>query len=308
MFALVLGTIGAAAPAALAGADQECITPAAATVGGDAKTKPQPFRHDPNELTEAQAQARDADLATAMADRGLARTPPGAAAAATITIPTVVHVIRRDNTRAGGDIPRALINAQIDVLNDSFNGGAVGGAATPFKLKLQSVNRVTNPAWYPIIYGSKAEKQMKAALRVGGKETLNIYLGELSDDLLGWATFPKRKLDSFDGVVVLGESLPGGTAAPYNEGDTGTHEVGHWLGLYHTFQGGCGGNGDRVDDTPAERNPAFGCPVGLDSCPNKPGFDPIQNFMDYTDDFCMFEFTPGQAARMLDEWNAFRAP
>ncbi len=61
--------------------------------------------------------------------------------------------------------------------------------------------------------------------------------------------------------------------------------------------------------TPATRGAgAFGCPVGLDSCPNKPGFDPIQNVMDYTDDFCVFEFTPGQAARMLDEWNAFRAP
>jgi hypothetical protein len=196
----------------------------------------------------------------------------------------------------------------MNVLNDSYNGGTVGGAATEFQFSLVSVQHVTNTAWYPIVYGSQAEKQMKAALRMGGKETLNIYLGELSDDLLGWATFPQRKLTTFDGVVALSESLPGGTAVPYDEGDTVTHEVGHWLGLYHTFEGGCGGQGDRVSDTPSEQSPAFGCPIGRDTCVNKPGVDPIHNFMDYTDDACMFEFTPGQATRMLDSWNAYRAP
>jgi hypothetical protein len=273
----------------------------------DAKAKPTSRLKDPNSLTTAQVDAREADLAARLSQLGRKRADKAAVAAAAITIPVIVHVIQENSTRGGGNIPDSLITRQIAVLNDSFDGGGVGGATTAFGFSLTRINRVTNPAWYPIVYGSAAERQMKAALREGDKGTLNVYLGELSDDLLGWATFPQRTLSSSDGVVALNESLPGGNADPYDGGDTATHEVGHWLGLYHTFQGGCGGQGDRVADTPAERSPAFGCPVGRDSCSSRPGLDPIRNFMDYTEDACMFEFTAGQATRMLDQWNAFRA-
>jgi hypothetical protein len=232
-------------------------------------------------------------------------------AAGSVTIPTYFHVVlpaaEATNGTAAEDRLRSLVTAQVDVLNNSYAGGSLtsGSAPTPFRYTLSGVDFSYNDAWYTVVPGS-VEKEMKAATRVGGKGTLNVWTANIGDGLLGWATFPTKRLSTDDGVVILDESMPGGNAGKYSEGDTLTHEVGHWLALYHTFQGGCRGQGDQVADTPAEAQAQFDCPTGADTC-TAPGADPIHNFMDYTQDSCMYQFTAGQAARMSDAWTQYRA-
>jgi hypothetical protein len=96
-------------------------------------------------------------------------------------------------------------------------------------------------------------------------------------------------------------------AAPYNLGYNTVHEIGHWLGLYHTFEGGCTTSNDLVSDTPAERYASVGCPTSRNTCPTLPGIDPVTNYMDYSDDACMAGFSSGQRSRMDLFWKAYRA-
>ncbi|MBK6427662.1 MAG: zinc metalloprotease [Blastocatellia bacterium] len=223
------------------------------------------------------------------------------------TINVYWHVINNGSTLALGNIPDSQITAQMNVLNAAY-----ASTGWSFNLLAANIDRTTNSSWYTAGPGSQAETQMKAALRKGSADDLNIYSSNPGGGLLSWATFPSSYAgaSSKDGVVILFSTVPGGTAAPYNLGDTGTHEVGHWMGLYHTFQGGCSRNasngGDLVSDTPAEKSAAYGCPVGRNSCPNIAGSDPITNFMDYTDDSCMDRFSAGQDVRMDAQFTTYR--
>jgi hypothetical protein len=223
------------------------------------------------------------------------------AAVGSININVYAHVINKGTGASNGDISDTMIANQISVLNAAY-------ANTPFRFTLVSTDRTTNSTWYTAGPDTAAEAAMKTALRKGTADDLNMYFSSPGGGLLGWATFPNWYAGnpSDDGVVILNTSLPGGTAAPYNEGDTATHEVGHWLGLYHTFQGGCQKKNDYVDDTPAEQSSAFGCPSGRDTC-RTAGVDPITNFMDYTDDHCMDRFSAGQISRMDSMWTSYRA-
>lgn len=229
-----------------------------------------------------------------------------------ITINVYFHVV--STTTGTGNIPDSRLDAQIAAMNEHYSGQdspVYRGSASnmSFRFIRAGVTRTVNNTWYNAGLGTSAETQMKTALRVGTADDLNFYTTG-GGGYLGWATFPNEYTarPKSDGVVCYWATLPGSTYAPYNEGDTGTHEVGHWLGLYHTFQGGCNGNGDFVADTPAERAPTYGCPSGnLDTCKSKAGLDPYENFMDYTDDPCMYKFSAGQADRADSMWATYRA-
>lgn len=260
-------------------------------------------RHiDGDEATEIET-AVERHLA---AKRASARPGDLVAAAASTVVNVYWHVINNGVGAANGDIPDSQIAEQINVLNAAY-------ANYGFTFALVATGRTTSSSWYTAGPGTTAESVMKSTLRQGTADDLNIYSSNPGGGLLGWATFPSsyQAKPKDDGVVVLFSSVPGGTAAPYNLGDTGTHEVGHWLGLYHTFQGGCArsatSGGDLVSDTPAEKSPAYGCPTGRNSCTNLAGLDPITNFMDYTDDACMNTFSAGQGARMAALWSTYRA-
>ncbi|KAF3914742.1 Ulilysin [Arthrobotrys entomopaga] len=202
-------------------------------------------------------------------------------------------------------------------MNDNYR-------STGIQFDLKEITRTVNKTWSSFDFLNQtaadkaAEVAMKGALRKGGYHALNIYFRDIDPGMGGIATFPedigndpKNPKLILDGIQIHWRFVPGdpNPSERYNKGITAVHEVGHWFGLLHTFEGGCNGS-DFVDDTPAQDIGTDGCPVGKDSCPGAqyPGLDAIHNFMDTSDDACMQSFTPGQVARMYSLWDKFRAP
>lgn len=238
------------------------------------------------------------------------RVSPQERTLTSVEIPVHFHVVT-NSAGTEGRLTADDVRRQLEVLNVAFSGGGPGGtgARTPFRFRLvEPIEFIADDRLYNVAFNTTPtaeERELKRHNR-GGKGELNFYTARLADDTLGWARFPWDFDQGVDGVVVRFSTLPGGSSAPYDLGDTGTHEVGHWLGLFHTFQGGCSTTNDEVADTPAERSPAAGCPTSRDTCPNEPGIDPVENFMDYSDDFCMFKFTDGQSTRISDMFARYR--
>jgi hypothetical protein len=226
-------------------------------------------------------------------------------------IPVVVHVIQK--TDGTGFISSALVQSQIDILNEDFLAlpGTNGAPGTDVQIQFHlatvdpSGNATTgityssNNTWY------NDSGSYWTSLNWDPTRYLNIYTNSAAG-FLGYVPYlPQYGTPGAadDRVVCLwsafGRNAPYGP--PYDQGRTATHEVGHYLGLYHPFDNGCGSatscytTGDLICDTNPEQNPVFGCPGSSSSC----GFGaPYHNYMDYSDDLCMWEFTNEQSRRI----------
>lgn len=242
-----------------------------------------------------------------------------------ITIPVVVHVIWKLSAQ---NIPDAQIISQIDVLNEDFRRLNADTTNTPVMFQgvaadteIEFCLASTDPDGNPTDGITRTETTVTSFTQnnamkydvLGGHDAwpadqyLNIWVCNLGGGLLGYAQFPGGSAAT-DGVVIgykyFGYNSPGGY--PYNLGRTTTHEVGHWLNLYHIWgdDGGACTGSDLVADTPNQGNNYWGCPsFPQSSCGSE---DMFQNYMDYSDDNCMNIFTEGQRVRMQAAINFYR--
>lgn len=240
-------------------------------------------------------------------------------------IPVVVHVIHNGGTE---NISASQIQSQIDVLNEDFRkkagtNGFGNGVDTRIEFCLAKKNpeghctdgivRVQSTLTNHLTY---QRSQLKLLSFWDNKRYLNMYVVKTingNSGIAGYSSFPGGP-DAEDGIVVrynyFGRT---GSVASGSNGRTTTHEIGHWFGLYHTFQDGCGidtcTDGDKVCDTPPVASPNYGCPTNVNSCsndvPNLP--DQVANYSDYSDDACKHMFTAGQRARMHTTLSVFRS-
>jgi hypothetical protein len=217
----------------------------------------------------------------------------------TYYIPVVFHVIYK--TDGTGNISNQRIQDQIDVLNEDYGAlaGTMGanGYNTKIQFTLAGTTRTANNTWY----NDSGELTYKAALAWNQNQYLNVYTNSASG-YLGYAYLPQNWAGTTrDGVVMLHNTIGGRNNGygNYDQGRTLVHEVGHYLGLEHTFAGfGCFNGyaaGDLIADTNSENTDHYGCTQTY-TCGTR---DMIENYMNYTDDTCMSEFTQEQANRMV---------
>ena len=224
-----------------------------------------------------------------------------------VEIPVVFNVLYRTTEQ---NVSQAQLQSQIDVLNEDFsatnadynltqtyNSVKSGNIAVRFVLDQVIRRSTTKTSWST---NDAMKKAGQGIAPTSPTTKLNIWVCNMGGGILGYAQFPGGS-SSTDGVV-LDDNATGriGTAAtPFNKGRTATHEVGHWMNLRHIWGDATCGT-DLVGDTPTHNTANYGCPAAghLSTCAGSP-VEMTMNYMDYTDDACMYMFSLGQKTRML---------
>ena len=226
----------------------------------------------------------------------------------TLEIPVIVNVLYKTTVQ---NISSAQIQSQITALNNDFKAlntdynltpsvfQSLRAGNTKIRFVLDGIIRksTTKTGW-------SADNSMKSTAKGGISPSspttkLNIWVCNLSGGILGYAQFPGGS-SATDGIVIDNNACgtTGTVQAPFNKGRTATHEVGHWMNLRHIWgDANCGS--DLVSDTPNHNSENYGCPIypHYSTCSGKP-VEMTMNYMDYTDDACMYMFTSGQKTRM----------
>jgi hypothetical protein len=224
-----------------------------------------------------------------------------------VEIPVVFNVIYKT---AAQNVSLAQLQSQIDVLNEDFSAtnadynststyNTVKSGDIAVRFVLDAVNRrsTSKSSWGT---NDAMKKSTQGIAPTSPTTKLNIWVCNMGGGILGYAQFPGGPAAT-DGVV-LDDNATGRTgtaAAPFNKGRTATHEVGHWLNLRHIWGDATCGN-DQVGDTPLHNTANYGCPAAghRSTCSGTP-IEMTMNYMDYTDDACMYMFSLGQESRML---------
>lgn len=234
------------------------------------------------------------------------------------TLPVVVHIVTNNGI---GEVSNQQIQQGIVKLNQGFanTGGYNRGAGTNMNIRFMlaikdpngqntsGITRVSSSLTNLTEVGGEQDRALKNLRRWDPDCYINVWVVNFIEGAGGYATYPWWQNRDEDGIVVRATTFAGGTA----EASILIHEFGHYLGLYHTFEGGCynwdcNRDGDKVCDTPPDKVTTYSsCTQPYNSCSTdtQSGFlvdkyDMISNFMDYTRHACLHDFTAGQGARM----------